>query len=113
MVLAPQVLLEFIHVVTDPKRFATPLSVEDARMLAQKWWTAAEIRHAFPDAAAIEKFFEWHTHLRLGRKRLLDTLLAATYWRAGAFSLLTTNPAAFTALGAFTCITPELQLNQP
>jgi predicted nucleic acid-binding protein len=49
LVLAPQVLLEFIHVVTDPKRFAAPLSVEMARMLAQKWWTATEVRHAFPD----------------------------------------------------------------
>jgi hypothetical protein len=29
---------------------------------------------------------------RLGRKRLLDAQLAATYWRAGLTSLLTTNP---------------------
>jgi len=35
--LAPQVLAEFIHVVTDNKRFITPLSMDAARDLAQKW----------------------------------------------------------------------------
>jgi predicted nucleic acid-binding protein len=37
LALAPQVLVEFIHVVTDPKRFTTPLSMNAARDLAQKW----------------------------------------------------------------------------
>jgi hypothetical protein len=99
-------------VVTDPKRFTMPLSVETARMLAQRWWTAAEVKHAFPDAEAIERFFEWHSRFQLGRKRLLDTLLAATYWRAGALSILTTNPADFSALGGLTCITPEMEVQQ-
>ena len=29
--LAPQVLAEFIHVVTDPRRFTTPLGINAAR----------------------------------------------------------------------------------
>jgi hypothetical protein len=36
----------------------------------------------------------------------LDTLLAATYLRAGVLSLLTTNPSDFGVFGVFTCITP-------
>jgi hypothetical protein len=43
----------------------------------------------------------------LGRKRILDTLLAATYWSAGIQSLLTTNAGDFAVLGGFQCISPR------
>ena len=35
--LAPQVLAEFIHVVTDSRRFAQPLDIGAARDLAEQW----------------------------------------------------------------------------
>jgi hypothetical protein len=43
----------------------------------------------------------------MGRKRLLDTMLAATYRQAGIQSLLTTNKADFLVFAVFTCITPS------
>jgi predicted nucleic acid-binding protein len=46
------------------------------------------------------------TQFSLGRKRLLDTLLAATFHQAGIHSILTTNAADFAVFGVFTCITP-------
>ena len=104
--LAPQVIAEFIHVVTDVKRFTNPLSMEAARDLAQKWWTAHEVTHIIPTDAAMAQFFAWHRGHSLGRKRILDTLLAATYRSAGINSLLTTNANDFTVLGEFKCITP-------
>lgn len=104
--LAPQVLAEFIHVVTDPKRFAAPLSINAARDLAQKWWTAQEATHIVPGDAAVTQFFVWHREHNLGRKRILDTLLAATYQSAGVNSLLTTNANDFAILGTFQCVTP-------
>jgi predicted nucleic acid-binding protein len=109
LLLAPQVLVEFIHVVTDSKRFSTPLSMQDARSLAHQWWTAREVKQVFPDQGALDQFFHWHNQFQLGRKRLLDTLLAATYWRAGASSILTTNPTDFASFGVFTCIFPGSQ----
>ncbi|MFV1996244.1 MAG: hypothetical protein ACC661_12475 [Verrucomicrobiales bacterium] len=48
--LAPQVVAEFIHVVTDPRRFKNPLSMEDARQMAQAWWSAAEVDQIQPGA---------------------------------------------------------------
>ena len=39
-VMAPQVLAEFVHVVTDPRRFAQPLRTPDALDKAQLWWNA-------------------------------------------------------------------------
>jgi predicted nucleic acid-binding protein len=47
------------------------------------------------------------------RKRLLDTLLAATYRQVGIHSLLTTNPADFGVFGVFTCITPKTAAPAP
>jgi len=104
--IAPQVLAEFIHIVTDPRRFTQPLDMTAARRLAEQWWTAREVQRVFPDGAATRQFLTWHQQFSLGRKRLLDTLLAATYKEAGILSLLTTNAADFTVFGVFTCLAP-------
>src|SRR5438105_5520282 len=77
--IAPQVLAEFIHIVTDPRRFAHPLDMAAARRLAEQWWTARQVVHVFPDDAATGQFLGWIQQFSLGRKRLLDTLLATTY----------------------------------
>lgn len=97
--LAPQVLTELIHVVTDPKRFSQPLSIDDARDLAVQWWLAAEVDHVFPDAVAVQHFIDWHRVHKLGRKRLLDTMLAATYHTSGVTHILTLNATDFKVLG--------------
>jgi len=105
--IAPQVLAEFIHVVTDPRRFTQPLDMTGARQLAEQWWTAREVVTVFPHDGATRQFLAWISQFSLGRKRLLDTLLAATYQQAGIHSLLTTNPSDFAVFGVFTCITPK------
>jgi predicted nucleic acid-binding protein len=105
--IAPQVLAEFIHVVTDPRRFTQPLDMNAARHVAEQWWTASDVVQAFPDAVAVRQFLTWLQQFSLGRKRLLDTLLAATYRQAGIQSLLTTNQSDFLVFGVFTCVAPR------
>jgi predicted nucleic acid-binding protein len=107
LAIAPQVLAEFTHVVTDSRRFTQPLAMPTARQLAEQWWTSKDVVRVFPDDAATRQFLAWLQQFALGRKRLLDTLLAATYRQAGIQSLLTTNPADFTVFGVFTCITTK------
>jgi len=92
---APQVIAEFVHVVTDARRFETPLSSGDALAWAKAWWTAAEVDLIAPSGAAMERFSAWMVEHRLGRKRILDTLLAATYVTAGITHLLTGNSADY------------------
>ena len=111
--ISPQILAEFIHVVTDPRRFAQPLSMDEAQRLAQQWWTAREVDRVFPNEAATQQFLAWLGQFSLGRKRLLDTLLAATYHQAGIQSVLTTNPADFATFGIFNCITPGASESLP
>jgi predicted nucleic acid-binding protein len=105
--IALQVLAEFIHVVTDPRRFTHPLDMNTARHVAEQWWTSSDAVKAFPDAGAVRQFLTWLHQFSLGRKRLLDTLLATTYREAGIQSLLTTNPSDFVVFGVFTCIAPR------
>ncbi len=107
LAIAPQILAEFIHVVTDQRRFAQPLNMNEAIHIAQQWWTANEVDRVFPNNAATQQFLIWLRQFSLGRKRLLDTLLAATYLQAGIQSILTTNPADFAIFDFFTCITPS------
>jgi predicted nucleic acid-binding protein len=111
--IAPQVLAEFIHIVTDPRRFTQPLDITAAHRVAEQWWTAQGVLHVFPDNAATQLFLGWLQQFLLGRKRLLDTLLAATYQQAGILSLLTTNPADFAVFGMFRCITPKGAATSP
>jgi predicted nucleic acid-binding protein len=111
--IAPQVLAEFIHIVTDPRRFTHPLDMAAARQLAEQWWTAREVVQVFPDEGATRLFLDWLKKFSLGRKRLLDTLLAATYLQIGIQSLLTTNLSDFGVFGVFVCITPRTTAPTP
>jgi predicted nucleic acid-binding protein len=99
--LAPQTLAEFIHVVTDPRRMPQPLSTVDAVARAEHWWQSAEVVHVFPDAQSVAHFVDWLRRHRLGRKRLLDTLLAATLRAAGVPAIVTNNVHDFALLGGF------------
>ena len=99
--LAPQALAEFVHVVTDHRRFERPLEVDDALAVAEKWWNASECRQVPADREAVSIFLDWMTFHRLGRKRLLDTLLAACYRAAGITRLATTGWRDFEVYGAF------------
>ena len=106
LAIAPQVIAEFIHVVTDSRRFAQPLNFKTACDLAEQWWTAADVDRVFPNDSAARQFLKWIQQHQLGRKRLLDTLLAATYKEVGVQSLLTTNPRDFVVFGGFSVISP-------
>jgi predicted nucleic acid-binding protein len=106
LAIAPQVLTEFLHVVTDSRRFTQALAMSAALQLAEQWWTSKDVVHVFPNDAATRQFLAWLQQFSLGRKRLLDTLLAAAYQQAGIQFLLITNPGDFGVLGVFACITP-------
>jgi predicted nucleic acid-binding protein len=105
LALTPQVLAEFIHVVTDPRRFQRPLTMGQALGKARFWWKATEVRHLFPTQDSTVLFLDWMQRHQLGRKRILDTQLAATLWTAGVRHILTANPADFQIFG-FQLITP-------
>ena len=104
LAIAPQVLAEFIHVVTDPRRFETPLEFAQASERAERWWNAEEVVAVFPREHTVPTMLNWLREHKLGRKRLLDTLLAATYLDNEVSSILTTNARDFGVFGCFTVV---------
>ena len=102
--IAAQVVTEFVHVVTDPKRFTTALTMEQALERARAWWDSPDVERVEPDDDAVKWFLDAMAKHRLGRKRVLDTMLAAAYRSAGITSLLTLNGADFEAFGEFSCL---------
>lgn len=93
--LTPQVLSEFIHIVTDPRRFERPLAMDTALIRADKWWNAAEVAHLLPTSEAVARFLGEMRTGQLGRKRILDTLLASTCLTSGVTHLITGNAADY------------------
>jgi predicted nucleic acid-binding protein len=102
--MAPQVLTEFVHVVTDAKRFSAPLTMEQALERARAWWDSPDVARVEPDDGAMRWFLEAMAKHHLGRKRVLDTMLAASYRSAGITSLLTLNSDDFAVFGEFSCV---------
>lgn len=104
--LAPQVLTEFIHVVSDPRRFERPLPVAEAVKRAKYWWSAREVVRIVPGIEATALFLEWMRVHNLGRKRILDTYLAATYSSAGIRHIASSNGRDFSVFGLFEVLEP-------
>lgn len=99
LALAPQVLAEFVHVVTDSRRFTSPLNMFAAIQRADAWWNSPEVVQCFPTNNSTRTFLAWLSTHQLGRKRVLDTMLAATYHAAAVQSLLTLNGDDFKVFG--------------
>jgi hypothetical protein len=60
---------------------------------SERWWNAEEITRVFPGPDAVSVFRRWMRDEDLGRTRILDTLLAATYATAGITGPASTRPA--------------------
>jgi len=99
--LTPQVLQEFVHVATDPRRFKVPLTMDQALERSRFWWESAEVVQCHPGGRAWEQAWAWMEKFRLGRKRILDTYLAATYHERGINRLATANTMDFAVFGVF------------
>jgi predicted nucleic acid-binding protein len=95
LAVAPQILAEFVHVVTDAKRLKEPLSMEDALARAEHWWQAREVFRIYPMGDTVTKWIEWLRDHRIGRKRLLDTMLAATCAEQGISMIISNNAVDF------------------
>jgi predicted nucleic acid-binding protein len=105
LAVAPQTLAEFIHVVTDARRMPQPLSLPEAISRAEHWWQAAEVVRVFPNEHSVTDFLEWLRTHQLGRKRLLDTLLAATLRSAGIRKIITNNEMDYRIFRCFEIVT--------
>ena len=101
-----QVLYEFLHVSTDPKRFENPLTVNGAVQLLRRLWNGKEIVRVQQTPAVFSRTLELMENLRLGRKRILDAALAATFEAAGIKKIVTLNTKDFQVFGFLEAVSP-------
>lgn len=101
-----QVIAEFLHVVTDANRFTSPLSMTEAVGRARQLFSAREIALLVPDMPTMNLCLEWIDEFQLGRKRILDTMLAATLVVNGISKLATMNDKDYRVFGKFEFISP-------
>ena len=93
--------LEFQHVITDTRRFNTPLSIEKAIERSWFWIDHERIKIIYPTENSLKRALLWCNMYSLGRKRIQDTHMAAAFAEAGVSELWTANPSDFEILEAF------------
>lgn len=85
------VLLEFQHIVTDPKRFENPMTMEQAIESTWFWTEQERIKIVYPDSKSFGRAQVWLNQYKLGGKRLIDTHMAACYAEHGVDQIWTSN----------------------
>ena len=106
LVFPPLVINEFLHVITDERRFNPPLTMIEALDWVANFLTNPAVSVLEPTPESLRQTLHWMRQFHLGRKRILDTHLAAVFHTAGVHRLLTSNPGDFAVFGALEIITP-------
>ena len=97
---------EFLHVATDARRFDPPLTMVEALNWIEEFLKNPGVGLLEPNLASMDLTLRWMREFSLGRKRILDTQLAAILHSHGVGRLLTSNPADFVVFGVLETITP-------
>jgi predicted nucleic acid-binding protein len=100
------VIDEFLHVITDERRFRPPLTMIEALDWMESFLSNPAVSVLEPKPESVRQTLLWMREFKLGRKRILDTQLAAIFHTAGINRLLTSNPADFEVFGVFEIISP-------
>ncbi len=106
LVLPPHIVTEFLHVVTDDRRFTPPFTMPEAVDWIEDFLARPNVRVLEPTQMSLQQTFFWMREFKLGRKRILDTHFAAILHSNGVNRLITSNPADFTVFDVFEIVTP-------
>lgn len=104
LVIFYQSFLEFQHVITDSKRFVSPLTIQQSIERTWFWIDQERIKVIYPDETSFKRVLLWSNMYKLGRKRIQDTHLAAAFAEAGVTEIWTANPSDFEIFEAFDLI---------
>ena len=96
-----QSFLEFQHVVTDSKRFNSPLTMEQALERCWFWIDQERTKIIYPGETSLKRSQLWMSMYKLGRKRIQDTHMAAAFLESCVTQIFTANPADFEIFEAF------------
>ncbi len=104
LILFSLIIDEFLHVVTDSRRFDPPLTMNEALDWIGSFRSHPMVKVMEPTPASIDQMLVWMRQFDLGRKRILDTHWAAALYTLGIRRLLTANPSDFSIFGVLEII---------
>jgi predicted nucleic acid-binding protein len=107
LVITPAILHEFVHIVTDGRRFDPPVSMADALAVARVYLDHTNVECLSMDRQAVAGAFALIERHQLGRKRIADTLFAACLLGHEVRELITCNPDDFRVFDNLTVIDPR------
>jgi predicted nucleic acid-binding protein len=107
LVVTPLILHEFVHVITDPRRFDPPVAEAEALILARLYLGRSNVDCVAVTESALRLALDLLERHGLGRKRIADSLLAATLLRHDIRELITCNPRDFAPFDALRLIDPR------
>jgi len=107
LAVTPLCLHEFVHVVTDPKRFAPPVTMSEAIAVVRGYLDRSNVDCIASDQKAMIRAVDLLEHHQLGRNRIADTLLAATFLENGVVELITCNKTDFEIFEDLSLIDPR------
>jgi predicted nucleic acid-binding protein len=106
LVFPPLIVTEFLHVATDERRFSPPLSMSEAVDWVEGFLANPSVSLVQPTHESTHQTLRWMAQYQLGRKRILDTHLAAVLHTSGERRLLTANPSDFAVFGVLETVVP-------
>ena len=92
---------EFLHVITDSKRFENPLSVSEAISVIDYWCDIDRVTVLYPDDTSFKRTLAWMNRYQLGRNRVNETQMASCYLTSGVSTIITANPKDFEIFESF------------
>ena len=95
LVVTAQILHEFVHVVTDARRFDPPVTMVSALNVARVYLGNSNVECVVTDLGCLQTAFVLIEQYQLGRNRIADTLFAATLIRHEVKEVITCNPRDF------------------
>ena len=107
LVITPNILHEFVHIVTDGRRFDPPVSMSEALAVARVYLDHTNIECLSVDGQAVASAFALIERYQLGRKRIADTLFAACLLGHEVRELITCNLDDFRVFDRLTLIDPR------
>lgn len=102
LILTSVAINEFLHVSTDPRRFTPPLTMIEALDWIEEFRSNPFVDSVEANLASVDQSLQWMRQFNLGRKRIIDTHLAAILFTRGVRRLLTSNPDDFTVFANLT-----------
>ena len=95
---------EFLHVITDSKRFQNPFSIKEAINVIDFWCDIDKVNVLYPNDTSFKRTVAWMNMYNLGRNRINDTQMASCYLTNNITSIITANPKDFEIFQSFTLL---------